>query len=50
MEAICSSETSVALMGLHGIISRKIELFITTTVRTSYPELTELKQFLYFIA
>jgi hypothetical protein len=31
-----SSETS-ASNGLHGIISKKIELFITTAVRTSDP-------------
>jgi hypothetical protein len=38
MEVTCSSETSVSTFsGLHGIISQKIELFITTAVRTSNP-------------
>jgi hypothetical protein len=36
MEAICSSETSVD-NGIHGVISQKMELFITTAVRTSNP-------------
>jgi hypothetical protein len=35
MDAICSSETSVDLNGLHGVISQKMTLFITTAVRTS---------------
>jgi hypothetical protein len=34
MEAICSSETSVD-NGLHGVISQKIVLFITTSVKNS---------------
>jgi hypothetical protein len=37
MEAICSSETSVDFNGLHGVISQKIELLITTALRTSNP-------------
>jgi hypothetical protein len=28
---------NVGFKGLHGVISQKIELFITTTVRTSNP-------------
>jgi hypothetical protein len=36
MEAICSSEMSVD-KGLHGIVSQKMALFITTAVRTSNP-------------
>jgi hypothetical protein len=35
MKAIYSSDTSVDFNGLDGIISQKIELFITTVVRTS---------------
>jgi hypothetical protein len=35
MEEIFSSETSVHLQGLHGVISHKIQLFTTTAVRTS---------------
>jgi hypothetical protein len=34
MEPICSSESSVDFNGLHGVISQKIELFITTALRT----------------
>jgi hypothetical protein len=37
MEATCSSETSVDFQRLLGIISQEIELFITTTVRTTNP-------------
>jgi hypothetical protein len=37
MEAACSSGTSVTFNGLHGDISQKIELFITTAVETSNP-------------
>jgi hypothetical protein len=37
MEAIFTSETSVAFNGLHGVIFQKIELFIITAVRTSDP-------------
>jgi hypothetical protein len=40
MEAICSSETSVDVNGLHGVISQKIVLFITTAVRTSHSTIT----------
>jgi hypothetical protein len=36
MEAIGSSETSVATQ-LHGVISQKMILFITTAVKTSNP-------------
>jgi hypothetical protein len=35
MKAICSSEKLVETQGLHGIISQKIILFITTAVKTS---------------
>jgi hypothetical protein len=35
MKATSSSETWVDFNGLHGVISQKIELFITTAVRTS---------------
>jgi hypothetical protein len=35
MEVICFSETFFDFNGLHGVISQKIELFITTAVRTS---------------
>jgi hypothetical protein len=35
MEAICSSETSTDLHGLHGVASQRIELFTDTAVRTS---------------
>jgi hypothetical protein len=35
MEMTCSSEMSVGLSELHDVISQKIGLFITTTVRTS---------------
>jgi hypothetical protein len=37
MEAISSSETSGATYGLHGVISQKMILFITTAVKTSNP-------------
>jgi hypothetical protein len=37
MEATCSSETSVDFHGLHGVISQKMELFITTAMKTSDP-------------
>jgi hypothetical protein len=37
MEATCSSETSADLNGIHGVISQKAELFLTTDVRTSNP-------------
>jgi hypothetical protein len=37
MEAKCSSETSVDLKILHGVVSQKIELFIIIAVRTSNP-------------
>jgi hypothetical protein len=37
MGATCSSKTSVDFSRLHGIISQKTELFITTTVWTSNP-------------
>jgi hypothetical protein len=37
MEAICASEALVDFSELHGIISQKIVLFITTAVRTSNP-------------
>jgi hypothetical protein len=36
MEAICSSETSI-LNELHGVISQKMILSITTAVRTLNP-------------
>jgi hypothetical protein len=32
MEVTSSSETSVDFQGIHGIISQKIDLFITTAV------------------
>jgi hypothetical protein len=35
MEAIFISVTLLTFIGLHGFISKKIELFITTAVRTS---------------
>jgi hypothetical protein len=35
MEATCSVGTSLNFDGLHNVISQKMELFITTTVRTS---------------
>jgi hypothetical protein len=35
MEAICSSKHELTFNRLHGIISQKKELFITTTMRTS---------------
>jgi hypothetical protein len=34
-EGTCSSETSVDFQRLHSIIYQKIELFLTTDVRTS---------------
>jgi hypothetical protein len=37
MEAICPSGKSVDFSGLHSIISWKIELFISTAVRSSNP-------------
>jgi hypothetical protein len=37
MEAICFSESSAELDGLHGVISQKMILFITTAVKTSNP-------------
>jgi hypothetical protein len=37
MEAICSSERLLTLNGLHGVISQKMILFITTAVKTSDP-------------
>jgi hypothetical protein len=37
MEATCSVGTSLNISGLRGIISQKMELFITTAVRTSNP-------------
>jgi hypothetical protein len=37
MEATCCFETSDNFYGLHGVLSQKIELFITTAVRTSNP-------------
>jgi hypothetical protein len=37
METICSSETSVDSNGLHGVISQKMVLSITTAVTTSDP-------------
>jgi hypothetical protein len=42
MEAICFSETSWTLNGLHGVISQKMVLFITTAVKTSNPTHIEL--------
>jgi hypothetical protein len=41
MEAICSSEMSVDFNGLHGVISQKMVLFITTAVRASNPTSSE---------
>jgi hypothetical protein len=35
MEQMYSSETSVDFDQIHGVISHKIELYITTAVRTS---------------
>jgi hypothetical protein len=35
MEATCSSETSVDLNSLNGVISQKIKIFMTNAVRTS---------------
>jgi hypothetical protein len=37
MEATCSSGTTADFNGIHGVIARKIVLFTTTVVRTSYP-------------
>jgi hypothetical protein len=37
MVAACYSEISVIFNGLHGVISQKIEVFVTTAVRTSTP-------------
>jgi hypothetical protein len=37
MEVTCSSVTSVTFNGLHGIISQKTKLCLTTVVRTSDP-------------
>jgi hypothetical protein len=37
VEAKYLSKTSVDVMRLHGIIFQKIELFVTITVRASYP-------------
>jgi hypothetical protein len=37
MEATCSSKRSINFNGLHGVISQKIGLFITTAVITSNP-------------
>jgi hypothetical protein len=36
-EGVCSSETSLKLDGLHGVIYQKMILFITTAVKTSNP-------------
>jgi hypothetical protein len=41
MEAICSSETLVD-NGLHGVISQKMVVFITTAVKTSNPTIVSL--------
>jgi hypothetical protein len=43
MEAACSTETSPNFQQLHGVISQKIEFFITTAVSTS--NLTNLDMF-----
>jgi hypothetical protein len=37
MEETCSSKISVDFSGLYGIVPQKIELLITTAVRTSDP-------------
>jgi hypothetical protein len=37
MEAICSPKRLLTLNRLHGVISQKMILFITTTVKTSNP-------------
>jgi hypothetical protein len=37
MEATYSSETSIDFQDVHGVISQKIDLFLTTAVRTSNP-------------
>jgi hypothetical protein len=37
MEATCSSETSVHLNALHTVTTQKIEVFLTTAVKTSRP-------------
>jgi hypothetical protein len=37
MEATYSSETSVEFSGLHCVIPQKMELFITTAMRSSNP-------------
>jgi hypothetical protein len=37
MEAMCSSETSVYLQRITGVVTQKVVLFITTSVRTSNP-------------
>jgi hypothetical protein len=47
MEATCFSETSVDFQGLHGVIFQKIELFITTAVRTSNHTRSTLDCLLY---
>jgi hypothetical protein len=46
MVETCSSETSVNFNKLHGIIFQKIELYITTAVRTLNPVLYRLIQVL----
>jgi hypothetical protein len=38
MTAICFSERSVDFTGIHGVITQKIELFVTSAVRTSNPK------------
>jgi hypothetical protein len=37
METTYSSEKSLTFTGLHGVVSQKIELFLTTAVRSSDP-------------
>jgi hypothetical protein len=39
VKEIYSSETSLIFIGLHGVISQKIALFISTALRTSNPTL-----------
>jgi hypothetical protein len=42
MEAICSSETFVHFRQLHDVISQKIVLFTSTSVKTSSPSSKEI--------
>lgn len=48
MTLTCSLETSVNSNGLHSIISQKIDLFVTTAVRTSSPALCNTSLPIFF--